>query len=113
MITRDPDTGARNVGCYRMQVIDERTTFMHWQLHKTGARHWRRYVELKRRMPVAVAIGGDPAYAFAATAPLPDGLDEQAVLAAYHLRFRPAMKAGQPIAFWQLVEVAFNLGSDR
>jgi 4-hydroxy-3-polyprenylbenzoate decarboxylase len=47
VITRDPDTGTRNVGCYRMQVIDERTTFMHWQLHKTGARHWRRYVELK------------------------------------------------------------------
>jgi 4-hydroxy-3-polyprenylbenzoate decarboxylase len=76
VITRDPDTGARNVGCYRMQVIDERTTFMHWQLHKTGARHWRRYKALQRRMPVTVALGGDPAYAFAATAPLPDGLDE-------------------------------------
>ncbi len=76
VITRDPDTGARNVGTYRMQVVDERTTFMHWQLHKTGARHWRRYVELKRRMPVAVALGGDPVYAFAGTAPMPDGLDE-------------------------------------
>jgi 4-hydroxy-3-polyprenylbenzoate decarboxylase len=76
VITRDPDSGARNVGCYRMQVIDERTTFLHWQLHKTGARHWRRYVELKKRMPVTVALGGDPVYAFAATAPLPDGMDE-------------------------------------
>ncbi|HUI07834.1 MAG TPA: menaquinone biosynthesis decarboxylase [Verrucomicrobiae bacterium] len=76
VITRDPDTGARNVGCYRMQVIDGRTTFMHWQLQKTGARHWRRYVELKKRMPVAVAIGGDPVYSFASTAPLPDGIDE-------------------------------------
>ncbi len=76
VITRDPDTGARNVGMYRMQVIDERTTFMHWQLHKTGARHWRRYCELKRRMPVSVALGGDPVYAFAASAPLPDGIDE-------------------------------------
>ena len=76
VITRDPETGARNVGMYRMQVIDERTTFMHWQLHKTGARHWRRYVELKKRMPVAVALGGDPVLAFCATAPLPDGLDE-------------------------------------
>jgi len=76
VITRDPETGARNVGMYRMQVIDERTTFMHWQLHKTGARHWRRYVELKRRMPVAVALGGDPVLAFCATTPLPDGLDE-------------------------------------
>jgi 4-hydroxy-3-polyprenylbenzoate decarboxylase len=76
VITRDPDTGTRNVGCYRMQVIDERTTFMHWQLHKTGARHWRRYVELEKRMPVAVALGGDPVYSFASTAPLPDGIDE-------------------------------------
>jgi 4-hydroxy-3-polyprenylbenzoate decarboxylase len=76
VITRDPDTGARNVGCYRMQVIDGRTTFMHWQLHKTGARHWRRYMEKKQRMPVTVALGGDPVYAFAATAPMPDGLDE-------------------------------------
>jgi 4-hydroxy-3-polyprenylbenzoate decarboxylase len=82
VITRDPDTGMRNVGMYRMQVIDERTTFMHWQLHKTGARHWRRHRELKRRMPVAVALGGDPAYAFCATAPLPDGLDEM-MLAGY------------------------------
>ena len=76
VITRDPDTGTRNVGCYRMQVIDGRTTFLHWQLQKTGARHWRRYVELKQRMPVAVALGGDPAYTFASTAPLPDGIDE-------------------------------------
>jgi 4-hydroxy-3-polyprenylbenzoate decarboxylase len=76
VITRDPDTGARNVGMYRMQVIDGQTTFMHWQPHKTGARHWRRYCELKQRMPVAVALGGDPVYAFAASAPLPDGIDE-------------------------------------
>jgi 4-hydroxy-3-polyprenylbenzoate decarboxylase len=76
VITRDPDNGTRNVGTYRMQIIDGQTTFMHWQLHKTGARHWRRYMELKQRMPVAVALGGDPVYAFAATAPLPDGIDE-------------------------------------
>ncbi len=76
VITRDPETGARNVGMYRMQVIDERTTFLHWQLHKTGARHWRRYCELQKRMPVTVALGGDPALAFCATAPLPDGIDE-------------------------------------
>ena len=76
VITRDPDTGARNVGMYRMQVIDERTTFLHWQLHKTGARHWRRYCELQKRMPVTVALGGDPVLAFCATAPLPDGIDE-------------------------------------
>ena len=82
VVTRDPDTGARNVGMYRMQVIDERTTFLHWQLHKTGARHWRRYGELKQRMPVSVCLGGDPVYAFAASAPLPDGLDEM-MLAGY------------------------------
>ncbi|MEP6686532.1 MAG: menaquinone biosynthesis decarboxylase, partial [Verrucomicrobiota bacterium] len=74
--TRDPDTGARNLGMYRMQVYDERTAGMHWQVHKVGARHGKRYYERNERMPVAVTLGGDPAYTFAATAPLPDGLDE-------------------------------------
>ena len=74
--TRDPETGARNVGCYRMQVFDEQTTAMHWQVHKVGARHGKRYYERNERMPVAVTLGGDPALSFAATAPLPDGLDE-------------------------------------
>jgi 4-hydroxy-3-polyprenylbenzoate decarboxylase len=74
--TRDPETGARNVGVYRMQVYDEGTTAMHWQIHKVGARHGKRYYERGERMPVAVTLGGDPVYTFAATAPLPDGLDE-------------------------------------
>lgn len=74
--TRDPDSGERNVGMYRMQMFDGRTTGMHWQVHKVGARHGRRYYERGEKMPVAVALGGDPAYTFAATAPLPDGLDE-------------------------------------
>ena len=74
--TKDPDTGDRNVGMYRMQVFDGTTSGMHWQVHKVGARHGKRYYERGERMPVAVAIGGDPAYTFAATAPLPDGLDE-------------------------------------
>ncbi len=74
--TRDPETGARNVGVYRMQIFDERTTAMHWQVHKVGARHGKRYYERDERMPVAVTLGGDPALSFAATAPLPDGLDE-------------------------------------
>jgi len=74
--TRDPETGARNVGCYRMQVFDEQTTAMHWQVHKVGARHGKVYYERNERMPVAVTLGGDPALSFAATAPLPDGLDE-------------------------------------
>jgi 4-hydroxy-3-polyprenylbenzoate decarboxylase len=74
--TRDPKSGARNVGCYRMQIFDERTTAMHWQVHKVGARHGKVYYERNERMPVAVTLGGDPALSFAATAPLPDGLDE-------------------------------------
>jgi 4-hydroxy-3-polyprenylbenzoate decarboxylase len=76
VITRDPDTGARNIGMYRMQLIDRRTTAMHWQIHKTGARHFRRAKELGKRLEVAVAFGGDPALSYAATAPLPDGIDE-------------------------------------
>jgi len=74
--TKDPDTGERNIGMYRMQVFDDRTTGMHWQIHKVGARHGKRYYEKNEKMPVAVCLGGDPAYTFAATAPLPDGLDE-------------------------------------
>src|SRR5437588_9951549 len=74
--TRDPEIGARNVGVYRMQVFDERTTAMHWQVHKVGARHGKRYYERNEKMPVAVTLGGDPALSFAATAPLPDGLEE-------------------------------------
>src|SRR5690242_3037862 len=85
--TRDPESGARNVGCYRMQVFDERTTAMHWQVHKVGARHGKVYYERGERMPVAVTLGGDPALSFAATAPLPDGLDE--ILFAGFLRRKP------------------------
>jgi 4-hydroxy-3-polyprenylbenzoate decarboxylase len=86
VVTRDPDTGERNVGMYRMQIYDERTTGMHWQLQKVGARHGRRYYERGERMPVAVFLGGDPVFTFAATAPLPDGLDE--FLLAGYLRKR-------------------------
>src|SRR6266700_4470939 len=74
--TRDPETGARNIGVYRMQIYDERTTGMLWKIHKVGARHGKRYYARNERMPVAVTLGGDPALSFAATAPLPDGLDE-------------------------------------
>jgi len=76
VVTKDPDTGERNVGMYRIQIYDGRTTGMHWQLQKVGARHGRRYYETGTRMPVSIFIGGDPMFPFAATAPLPDGLDE-------------------------------------
>jgi 4-hydroxy-3-polyprenylbenzoate decarboxylase len=61
---------------YRMQIYDGRTTGMHWQLHKVGARHAARSLHTGRPMPVSVFLGGDPVFTFAATAPLPDGLDE-------------------------------------
>jgi 4-hydroxy-3-polyprenylbenzoate decarboxylase len=76
VVTKDPDTGERNVGMYRIQIYDDRTTGMHWQLQKVGARHGRRYYQSGTRMPVAIFLGGDPVFTFAATAPLPDGLDE-------------------------------------
>jgi 4-hydroxy-3-polyprenylbenzoate decarboxylase len=74
--TLDPETGIRNLGMYRMQVISASETGMHWHRHKTGARHYEAYKRLGRIMPVAVALGGDPVYTYAATAPLPDNLDE-------------------------------------
>ncbi len=76
VVTQDPDTGARNVGMYRMQVFDSQTTGMHWQLQKVAARHGKQYYNQGKRMPVSVFLGGDPVYPFCATAPLPDGLDE-------------------------------------
>ncbi|CDN30129.1 3-polyprenyl-4-hydroxybenzoate carboxy-lyase [Mucinivorans hirudinis] len=85
--TVDPQSGARNVGMYRMQVMDEMTTGMHWHKHKTGERHYQQYKALKQRMPVTVCVGGDPVYTYAATAPLPDGIDEY-ILAGF-LRNKP------------------------
>jgi 4-hydroxy-3-polyprenylbenzoate decarboxylase len=76
VITRDPETGMRNIGTYRMQVYDRRTTGMHWQRHKGGAQHHRIAERLGRRLEVAVALGADPVLQYAATAPMPEGLDE-------------------------------------
>ena len=77
VFTRDPRTGARNVGMYRLQVFDDRTLGMHWQTHKGGAEHERVALEAAgQRMPVAIALGGDPAMIYAASAPLPPGVDE-------------------------------------
>jgi 4-hydroxy-3-polyprenylbenzoate decarboxylase len=76
VVTRDPVTGTRNVGMYRMQIMGPDLTGMHWHKHKTGARHYQEYKRLGQRMPVSVVLGGDPAYIYAATAPLPDQIDE-------------------------------------
>lgn len=85
--TKDPDTGVPNMGMYRMQVFDSKTTGMHWHRHKTGARHYDGYKRRGERMPVSVAIGGDPVYAYSATAPMPDNIDE--MLLAGMLRQKP------------------------
>jgi 4-hydroxy-3-polyprenylbenzoate decarboxylase len=74
--TKDPNTHTRNVGMYRMQVFDKTLTGMHWHKHKVSAKHFNEYKKLNKRMPVAVALGGDPVYAYAATAPLPENVDE-------------------------------------
>lgn len=74
--TVDPITGLRNTGMYRMQVFDPVTTGMHWHLHKGSAAHFNRYRDLGKRMPVTVTLGGDPAYTYVATAPLPENIDE-------------------------------------
>ena len=93
VFTRDPVTGSRNVGMYRLQVFDDHTLGMHWQTHKGGAEHQRRATEPHTAsnrpptaragqtgpattMPVAIVLGGDPAMIYAASAPLPPGIDE-------------------------------------
>ena len=71
VMSNDPETGDTNIGMYRMQVYDKNTTGMHWQRHKTGARHLEKAKKLGKRLEVAVALGGDPALTYAATAPIP------------------------------------------
>lgn len=77
VITEHPETHCRNMGMYRMQVIDKQTTGMHWHKNKTGEHHYEAYKRLGQKMPVSVALGGDPANIFSATAPLPENIDEQ------------------------------------
>jgi 4-hydroxy-3-polyprenylbenzoate decarboxylase len=74
--TKDPGTMSRNVGMYRMQIFGPTLTGMHWHKHKVSARHFAEYKKTGQKMPVAVALGGDPAYAYSATAPLPENVDE-------------------------------------
>lgn len=76
VISKDPVTGQRNVGMYRLQIYDSETLGMHWQIHKGGAEHYHGYSEKKRQMDVAVILGSDPLTIFSAVAPLPNGLDE-------------------------------------
>src|ERR1700723_3279314 len=89
VFSRNPDTGKRNCGCYRLQVFDGRTTGMHWQTHKQGAEHYRRLkaAGTSKRMDVAVAIGADPATMYSAILPLPPDLDEMMI--AGFLRSKP------------------------
>lgn len=76
VFSKDPAKGMRNVGLYRMQIFDRQTTGMHWHPHKVGARHYRQQKETAGRLELAVCLGGDPALIYAATAPLPDQIDE-------------------------------------
>ncbi|HVO96472.1 MAG TPA: menaquinone biosynthesis decarboxylase [Bryobacteraceae bacterium] len=89
VFSKNPDTGKRNCGCYRMQVYDARTTGMHWQTHKQGAEHYRRLSAAGqvKRMEVAVAIGADPATMYSAILPLPPDIDEMMI--AGFLRSKP------------------------
>jgi len=88
VITKDPQTGIRNMGMYRMQVYDRTSTGMHWHAHKGGANHFRIASETDlKRFDIAVAIGADPATVYSATAPLPDNFDE--LLFAGFIRKRP------------------------
>ncbi|MDE3168527.1 MAG: menaquinone biosynthesis decarboxylase, partial [Acidobacteriota bacterium] len=78
VITKNPETGKRNVGCYRMQVFDDRTTGMHWQTQKHGAEHYRSASQKDKtgKLEVAVAIGADPATSLAGILPVPPDMDE-------------------------------------
>lgn len=91
VITRDASRGIRNVGMYRVMQTGKSTVAMHWQRHKVGAAHWREMAERGERMPVVIALGGDPASMYSATAPLPPTVDE--FLFAGFLRRAPVQLA--------------------
>jgi 4-hydroxy-3-polyprenylbenzoate decarboxylase len=85
--TTDPETNTPNLGMYRMQVFENMLSGMHWHKHKTGANHFEKYKKLGKKMPVTVALGGDLVYTYAATAPMPENIDEY--LLAGFLRKKP------------------------
>ena len=105
VFTHSLKTGQRNVGTYRLQKLDERTLAMHWQIHHDGAGHHREYREAGVRMPVAVAIGGDPVMSYIGTAPLPTGIDE--LLFAGFLR-----KANVPMVKCQTIDMSVPADAD-
>lgn len=75
-VTKHPQTAVRNIGVYRIQIIDERKAIMHWQIHKRGAQHYQIMKESNKPIEVAVIIGADPATVFSGVAPVPEGLDK-------------------------------------
>ena len=100
VLTEHPTTRVRNLGVYRMQVFDPRTTGMHWQIGKGGGFHYHAAERLGRDLPVAVAIGADPATLLAAVAPLPEGMDETAFagfLRGAPTRFAPATRLAMDV----------------
>ena len=74
--TKDPDSGERNVGMYRVQIFEPKMTAMHWHVHHDGARHFRKYSAREQRMPLAIVLGGDSVLPYAATCPLPPDVSE-------------------------------------
>ena len=68
VFTKDPETGRPNCGMYRIHIYDKKTTGMHWHIHKDGARHYEKYKKIGMRMPAAIAVGGDPAVIYSASA---------------------------------------------
>ena len=105
VFTHSLKTGQRNVGTYRLQRLDDRTLAMHWQIHHDGAAHYREYHEAGERMPVAVAIGGDPVMSYIGTAPLPTGIDE--LLFAGFLR-----KSNVPMVQCKTIDMAVPADAD-
>ncbi|HSA72679.1 MAG TPA: menaquinone biosynthesis decarboxylase [Nitrososphaeraceae archaeon] len=75
-VTKNPETQIRNMGVYRLQVIDSKKAIMHWQIHKRGALHYQMNKENSQKTEVAIVIGADPATVFSAVAPVPEGLDK-------------------------------------
>lgn len=91
VVTKDPKSGVRNVGMYRVQVLERALVAMHWQRHKVGAAHWREMAARGETMPVAMVMGGDPPSIYSASAPLPPNIDEY--IFAGFLRKRPVKLA--------------------